>query len=72
MHVGKLKNEPFINSYKDYGFVTRTQLIDTACDELRKKLRKTKRAKWRRQAFKEYADSKADYAWENLDEEDFS
>lgn len=71
MHLGKLKNEAFIKSYKQYGFSTLTQLVDVACDELKRKLSKEKRKKWRQEAYKEYAESDQNYLWESIDGEDF-
>jgi hypothetical protein len=72
MHLGQLKNEEFIKDYKKYGFSTITQLVDVACDELRRKIAKERRAKWRQDAHKEYAISDSKYMWESIDGEDFS
>jgi hypothetical protein len=72
MHLGKLKNEDFIKDYKKYGFATITQLLDYACDVLKQKIGKERRAKWRQEAHKEYAKSDSEYIWEDMDGEDFS
>ncbi len=72
MHLGKLKSEEFIKNYKKYGFSTVTQLVDVACEDLRRKLAKERRAKWREEAHKEYAKSKSKNMWESLDGHDFS
>lgn len=71
MHLGKLKNEAFIKSYKQYGFSTSTQLIDAACEDLKRKLAKKNRAKWRQEAHKEYAKSNPKNMWKSVDGEDF-
>ena len=55
MHLGKLKNESFIKEYKQYGFSTVTHLVDFACTELKRKLSKERRAKWREEALTELA-----------------
>lgn len=72
MHLGHLKNEEFIKDYKKYGFSTITQLVDVACDDLRRKIAKERRAKWRQDAHKEYAKSDSKYVWESIDGEEFS
>lgn len=71
MHLGKLKNEDFVKAYKQYGFSTITQLVDTACEDLKRKISQERRAKWREEAHRKYAKSDPKYAWENLDGEDF-
>lgn len=71
MHLGKLKNEAFVKDYRLYGFSTITQLVDVACDELKRKIAKEKRAKWREEAFKHYAKSNPKYMWKSVDGEDF-
>jgi hypothetical protein len=71
MHLGKLKNEAFIKDYKLYGFSTITQLVDVACDELKRKISQKRRAKWREEAHKEYAKSNPKYVWGSVDGEDF-
>lgn len=71
MHLGKLKNENFIKSYKQFGFSTITQLVDAACDDLKRKISQERRAKWRQEAHQEYAQSDTDYIWKNIDGEDF-
>lgn len=71
MHLGKLKNESFIKDHKLYGFSTVTQLVDVACTELKRKLSKEKRAKWREEAVTEYAKSKPKHVWESIGGEDF-
>ena len=71
MHLGKLKNEAFIKSYKQYGFSTITQLVDFACEELKRKMAKEKRAKWRQETHEEYTKSDPKYIWESIDREDF-
>ncbi len=72
MHLGKLKNEAFIKAYKQYGFSTITQLVDTACEDLKRKIAQQKRAKWRQEAHSEYAKSDPEYAWREIDGEDFA
>jgi len=72
MHLGKLKNEAFIKDYKKYGFSTITQLVDVACEELKRKLAKQQRAEWRQKAHKEYAESNVKYLWKDVDGEDFA
>ena len=72
MHLGKLKNEAFIKAYKEYGFATITQLIDAACEDLKRKIAQERRAKWREEAHKEYAKLNFAYIWEGLDGEDFT
>lgn len=71
MHLGKLKNENFIKDYKKYGFTTITHLVDFACDELKRKLAKERRNKWRQEAHQAYANSDPKYFWEKLDAENF-
>jgi hypothetical protein len=71
MHLGKLRNESFIKEYKLYGFSTVTQLVDVACDELKRKIAQERRAKWREEAHNEYAKSNPKYIWESVDGEDF-
>ena len=71
MHLGKLKNETFIKAYKQYGFSTITQLVDAACEDLKRKLAQEKRAKWRQEAHEEYAKSDPKPMWEDIDGEDF-
>lgn len=72
MHLGRLKNEAFIKSYKQFGFSTSTQLVDAACDEYKRKIAQEKRAKWREEAHKEYGKSNPKYVWKTIDGEDFS
>lgn len=72
MHLGRLKNEDFIKSYKQYGFSTITQLVDVACEDLKRKIAQERRAKWRQEAHKEYAKSNPKYLWESLDGEGFA
>lgn len=45
MHLGKLKNEDFIKAHKQFGFPTITQLVDCACEELKRKLARERRNK---------------------------
>lgn len=71
MHLGKLKNEAFIKAHKQYGYSTITQLVDVACEELKRKIAKERRAKWREEAHEEYAKSNPEYMWESIDGEDF-
>lgn len=71
MHLGKLKNEDFIKSYKQYGFSTITQLVDFACEDLKRKISQERRAKWREKAHKEYAKSDPKYMWMDIDGDDF-
>jgi len=71
VHLGKLKNQAFVDAYKSYGFSTKTQLFDAACDELRQKMAKEKRAKWREEAFDSYIKSQSEFAWESIDGGDF-
>ena len=71
MHLGKLKNEAFIKGYKEYGFSTITQLIDVACGELKQKIAKERREKWRKEAHRKYAESDPKNMWESIDGEDF-
>lgn len=71
MHLGRLRNEDFIKAYKQLGFTTITQLVDAACDDLRLKIAKEKRAQWRQKAHEDYAKSNPEYLWEELDGEDF-
>jgi hypothetical protein len=72
MHLGKLKNEAFIKDYKQYGFSTITQLVDVACEDLKRKIARERRAKWRQEAHQEYAKSNPQHIWKNIDGEDFS
>lgn len=67
MHLGKLKNEAFIKAHKQYGFSTVTQLVDFACEELKRKIAQERRAKWRQEAHTEYAKSDPRYLWESID-----
>lgn len=71
MHIGKLKSEAFVKDYKKYGFSTITQLVDVACEELKRKISKERRAKWRQEAHKEYMKSDPRYLWKNTDGDDF-
>lgn len=71
MHIGHLKNEPFVNAYKNLGFSTRNQMIDTALELLKEALAKKRRSQWRKEAHQEYAKAKMSYAWESIDGEDF-
>jgi hypothetical protein len=71
MHLGRLKNEVFIKAYKQYGFSTITQLIDVACEDLKRKIAQERRAKWREKAHQEYAESDPKYMLEDMDGEDF-
>jgi hypothetical protein len=71
MHLGKLKNESFIKDYKKYGFSTITQLVDVACDDLKRKLARERRQKWREEAHAQYAQSNSEYIWESIDGENF-
>ena len=71
MHLGKLKNEEFIKSHKQYGFSTITQLVDAACEDLKRKLAQARRAQWRQEAHKEYTKSDPKHMWESIDGEDF-
>lgn len=71
MHLGKLKNEAFIKTHKQYGFPTITQFVDFACEELKRKFAQERRARWRQEAYKEYAKSDSKYMWEDMDGEDF-
>lgn len=71
MHLGRLKNESFIKAYKEYGFSTITQLVDTACEDLKRKIAKEKRAKWRQEAHVQYAHSDPQYNWKGIDGENF-
>lgn len=71
MHIGKLKNEAFVKAHKQYGFTTITQLVDCACEDLKRKLAQERRAAWRQEAHKEYEKSDAKYMWNNIDGEDF-
>jgi hypothetical protein len=49
-----------------------TQLVDVACEELKRKIAQERRAKWRQEAHEEYAKSDPKYVWESIDGEDFS
>jgi hypothetical protein len=73
MNIGKIKpeNEKFLSECKKFGFATKTELINIALDEQRKKLARLKRAKWREEAFKEYAASNVQNYFETLDAEPF-
>lgn len=71
MHLGKLKNEAFIKAYKQYGFSTITQLVDAACEDLKRKIAQDRRDQWRQEAHDNYAQSDPTYMWEDLDGEDF-
>ena len=71
MHLGKLKNEEFIKSYKQYGFSTITQLVDTACEGLKRKIIQERRDNWRQEAHKKYVESDPKNIWESIDGEDF-
>jgi hypothetical protein len=72
MHLGRLKNASFVDAYKRFGFSTKTQLIDAACDELRKKIAQEKRVAWRKQALEDYVKLEAiENVWETIDGEDF-
>lgn len=71
MHLGKLKNEAFVKAYKDYGFSTITQLVDAACEDLKRKIAQERRAKWRQEAHKQYTQSDLQYFWKDIDGEDF-
>jgi len=71
MHLGKLKNEAFIKAHKQYGFSTITQLVDVACEELKRKIAQERRAKWRKKAHDEYAKLDLKYMWESIDGENF-
>lgn len=71
MNIGHIKNEELVNSYKQFGYTTRNQLIDAAVELLKKELLKEQRKKWREAAFAEYAGEKIDNAWESIDGEDF-
>ncbi len=73
MNIGKIKpeNEKFLSEYKKFGFATKTELINIALDEQRRKLAQLKRAKWREEAFKEYAAEGVQNYFEILDAEPF-
>lgn len=53
MHIGNLKNKQFVNRYKELGFSTRNQMIDTALELLKNTLAKKKRSQWRKEAHQE-------------------
>lgn len=46
--------------------------IAAACTELKQKLSKKRRVKWRDEALEEYAKSNPKYIWESIDGEDFA
>lgn len=71
MHLGRLKNESFIKAYKEFGFSTITQLVDAACEDLKRKIAKERRAKWRQEAHNQYIKSDPQYNWKEIDGEDF-
>ena len=70
MNIGHLKNEHFVNSYKDFGYSTRNQLIDAALELLKQVKEKEQRADWRKSGHKEYANAKENI-WETIEGEDF-
>lgn len=71
MHIGHLKHQEFVNSYKKLGFSTRNQMMDAALELLKNELAKQQREEWRTAAHEDYTKSKVDYIWEPLDGEDF-
>jgi hypothetical protein len=71
MNIGHLKNQSFVNEYKNFGFSTRNQMIDEALELLKKTIKKKQRAKWREEAHNDYAKSTIEYVWNSIDGEDF-
>lgn len=71
MNIGRLKNQSFVDAYKNLGFSTRNQMIDAALELLKKDIEKERLAEWRKAAHNDYAKSRADYVWESLDGEGF-
>ncbi len=71
MHLGRLKNESFIKDYKKYGFSTITQLVDVACEDLKRKIAAENRKKWREEAHEQYVKSNPENLWETIDGENF-
>lgn len=45
--------------------------MDAACEELKQKISKERRAKWRQEAHEKYAQSDPKYMWDTIDGEDF-
>ena len=73
MNLGQLdpENEEFVNSYKEMGYSTKTQLANEAIKNLRRMKKAQLREQWRAEAFAEIADAKPDLAFTALDGEDF-
>lgn len=73
MNLGKIKpaNEKFLSAYKRYGFATKTEMANTAFEELRKALSKKKRQEWRQRAAAEYEKSGVENVFKSIDQDDF-
>ena len=73
MNLGQLThvNEEFINSYKQYGYKTKTQLANEAISLLRQAKAKERREKWLMEAFNGLANTPPDIAFESIDGEEF-
>ncbi len=73
MNLGQIdpENASFLDDYKKYGYSTKTQMANDALRILRLLKLQAGRAQWRSEAFAELALSRSQYAWENLDGDDF-
>lgn len=73
MNLGKIKaeNEKFLESYKDLGFRTKTELANVAFDDLRRKMAQKKRQQWRELAAAECKDLVIENVFESIESDDF-
>ena len=73
MNLGQIdaENQKLLESYKDFGFATKTQLINEALRLLQQTLVEEKRKNLLKKAALAYGSSGVVDAWESIDAEDF-
>ena len=73
MNLGNLdpELEQFVNSYKKFGYSTKTQLANDAIRNLKREKAAETRRKWREQAAKQFSAEDVSPAWKSIDGEDF-
>lgn len=72
MNFGQIDNENtiFLNSYKRYGYATRTEMANEAFRLLRLNKEKELRKKWLEESYSSLKNEKSDFAWATIDGED--
>jgi hypothetical protein len=73
MNIGKVdpELEKFIDSYKELGYATKTELANDAFRLLKRVKAAEARKRWREGAAREKNSSRSGRVWEKIDHEDF-